>query len=1044
MAILNNLISSLKSTKKQKRGAKDHATKIYPKEEPTQSYESLSPKEKSLLEKLNSAQNTNDFKSQLSKINSLAVLEKIKPFISGSEKTVDQGMHWVDNTYNNLLFQKIVRAGKINDETFETLEKLNQEEKVVKVFLEKDFGPLRERALEKLKNQESFVKLAKKINSAKWGLRIISHISDPETLLALSTSASHKKVRSFAKEKRESLFKEGVRQFSTNGHQSSQNLKLIEEKLSNFISHYSEPKAETFLLEMRKAFQDEKSNFNGSEEGLTKTLEDIETNLKLIEEKINLTKKRESCLIKAKDILEDYEKRLIDGQKITSKQSHEVQTLWDELPWNTIEISKREAFNKSFFLLIDKITDKELDKKIINRKKVMAKLEAYLASFSSIDTITFKDEKDWEDFFKKWKHFEKEWNFATKEKIDQQSIPTRLMDKKTSLGALVEKNKKKYKKQSLKPSKNRHKNVSHSDPIKLLEQLENCLKEGNRNRYFHKDIMRISGVWENILKSSKKPPAEVQQKIEGLLKAFFEEQDKFLQEKEWEDFSNQRKKKELLESLKELIDSGLTQGLGNKLRDFQNSWKLLKSQKGKGDLENEFNKLIQKGAQICIEDKTKIFNKLIETLKTEEHLFPKDQHPVEANEKELITSSENSSKPRALLSKTFINNNLEAVKELQKKFSASGPLPANNTNPVTQIFQNKCQFFFDQRKLHSSYSEEKKKENFKIKLEIFEKTKELIKKEKELHEGDNVKKIISLQKEWKKVGPVPSDKQDELWNNFQNICHEFFHYLDQQKQGNQVRKEKICNDMKELTEDLGKTTHFKDLAQKVKGLQKEWKSIGPLPKEIDDSLWKQFRGYCDTFFDLRDKFLKERQGHYQENESLKRKLLKEIDEIAEITSWKEKTDKVINIQKEWKKIGPAPKDTEKEIWQEFKTRCDKFFIQKKSFFHDQNEAKIENLERKEDICLQLEAIYKLSFPEKEESLVNDSPNIAKQLDWGLKLKPEIVTPGDKSKTQKKAVHKVIELQKDWKKIGRVPKEKEEALWLRFRSLAGLFFSNNKD
>jgi len=249
--------------------------------------------------------------------------------------------------------------------------------------------------------------------------------------------------------------------------------------------------------------------------------------------------------------------------------------------------------------------------------------------------------------------------------------------------------------------------------------------------------------------------------------------------------------------------------------------------------------------------------------------------------------------------------------------------------------------------------------------------------------------------------------------------------------------------MKELTENMGETTHFKELAQKVKDLKKDWKAIGPLPKEVDDILWKKFRGYCDTFFGLRDKFLKERQNLYEENENLKRKLIKELDEVEKLELWKEKTEKVINIQKEWKKIGPAPKSTEKEIWHEFKTRCDKFFTKKKSFFDDQNEAKEGNLQRKEDICLQLEAIYKLAFPEEEEALVNDSPNVAKQLDWGLKLKPEIITPGEKNKTQRKAIHKVIELQKEWKTIGRVPKEKEEALWLRFRSLAGLFFSNDK-
>ena len=125
---------------------------------------------------------------------------------------------------------------------------------------------------------------------------------------------------------------------------------------------------------------------------------DIESDLKVIEKKIDLSRQKETCLTRANDILDDYEKRLSGGEKITSKHSQEVQDQWDKLPWGAIELSKREDFNKRFFLLIDKITDKELDKKIISREKIINKLESYLEPFSSIVKSAFKDEREWEDF----------------------------------------------------------------------------------------------------------------------------------------------------------------------------------------------------------------------------------------------------------------------------------------------------------------------------------------------------------------------------------------------------------------------------------------------------------------------------------------------------------------------------------------------------------------------------------------------------------------------------------------------------------------------
>ena len=231
MAILNHLISSLRSPKKKKKEKREETSHKSLKQKPLQNLDNLSSKEKALLEKLNSIQSSQDFKTQLSKINSLTTLEKIRPFIIEHKDPNYKEDQWIDNTYNQLLLQKIVKSTQVNEEIFETLEKMNQEDKIIKVFLEKDFGPLREKALEKLKSKESLIKLAKKINSPKWGQKLIEQISDPEILLDLTSSASHKKVRLFAKEKRDSLFKQTYGQSNLTNIHSSQNLKLIGEKI---------------------------------------------------------------------------------------------------------------------------------------------------------------------------------------------------------------------------------------------------------------------------------------------------------------------------------------------------------------------------------------------------------------------------------------------------------------------------------------------------------------------------------------------------------------------------------------------------------------------------------------------------------------------------------------------------------------------------------------------------------------------------------------------------------------------------------------------
>ena len=330
-------------------------------------------------------------------------------------------------------------------------------------------------------------------------------------------------------------------------------------------------------------------------------VKEIESNLQLIEEKIEFIKKKNTCLSTANDIIEEYQKLLLSGEKITLNSSQQIQNEWDLLSWETLEISDRENLSKRFFLLLEKVTDKNLDKKIKGKEKTIKKLESCLEVFPPTETITFKNENDWSDFFNRWKSFEKEWEYLTRGKVPNQDIPTLLKNKKRDLNQFVEKNKKHYKRQPLKQKPKtqdpHHQKFSKLNPKELLEQLQTSLK--TKNKHIYKDIVIIRDQWENLLKNPKIETEGVQKTFDNLFKTFFEEQDKFLQEKEWEDFSNERKRKETLEALKLLIHNKSIQGLGGKLKDFQKEWKSLKGGKVQNKLDNDFFQLIQKGANVA-------------------------------------------------------------------------------------------------------------------------------------------------------------------------------------------------------------------------------------------------------------------------------------------------------------------------------------------------------------------------------------------------------------------------------------------------------------
>jgi hypothetical protein len=990
MGILENFISSLKTDGKNKNPLQIKSTR----------------KEENVLKELIQDKTVKECKNLILKINNPDILEelsKIPPL------NTDEMLHLISNRKNILYLQKVLHASRFDENILQILDKITQEDKVIKIILEKEFGPLRERAIKKIKNEKNLVKLAKKIDSPKWGKIIIQKIENIEELEFLSQNAGHKKVKIFAKERVEDLLKNKKNDPEKQGNKK---LAVLSEKIETFLKHYSETKAETFLEDFKKTFLVENDQV---ESGIEK---EIQQKINLLEKRILQKIERESCLQKAREIIKTNEMNLREGEKITGIQSLQAQESWDEMNWTNVPLKEREELNKKFFQLIEKLTDKNLEKKIQDQDKALKKLISLLAPFQSMEKLDKSQEKDWRIIFTKWRSFEKEWD-VQKKRID---IPDDLGLQKDNISNDIHNQKMFLSKISLQKNSPPTKKKELT-PEELLERFNTLIKRPHHSRA-KKEVYKIKDRWEFLLNTSPSLVSPFEKEFNALNETFFERQDQFQQKKDWENWSSERKRKEILNELKLYLDRDLTKGLGLKIKECLKEWKSLRDH-GKNnstEVDQEFFELVKVGQNKCLESKEKIYKNLLNLFSTEEN--------------EQITTDSSTS-----LTEEFINEKTGKIKTLQKEFSLIGPLPKDFGEDIVKGFQEKCQFFFNQRKLLISQRDKQKQDNYRLKKDLYEKAKELLTSESHELGNDSIKKVITLQKEWKKIGPVPSNKKDDLWNNFQNICHQFFENLDHQKKGNQEKKELLCKKMDDIVTNLNEETHFKDMAQSVKILQQEWKTTGPIPREIDETLWKKFRKNCDIFFASRDQFLQEKKDQYAQNEILKRALLGEIEELYQNKSTKEYTDKILELQKSWKEIGPAPKNVAKELWRDFKKYCDYFFEKKKEFFTVQLEEKKEHLKIKQDICIQLEALAKLSLINADLDILNNSNDVAKQIEWALRLKTEILVPGDQPKTKRRAINKVIELQKLWKSTGRVPKENEHELWEHYRNLTGLFFQN---
>ena len=155
MGLLENLVSSLK---------RDQVSKL-----------KLSHKEENALSEIEKLKDMKDFKALIQKINSLEVLETLSNASRQDDPKVSQ---LILDRRNTICFQKVLNSTIFNEEISSSLDKITQNEKIVKIILENDFGPLREKAIQKIREEKELIKLARKINSPKWGKVVINRIDN--------------------------------------------------------------------------------------------------------------------------------------------------------------------------------------------------------------------------------------------------------------------------------------------------------------------------------------------------------------------------------------------------------------------------------------------------------------------------------------------------------------------------------------------------------------------------------------------------------------------------------------------------------------------------------------------------------------------------------------------------------------------------------------------------------------------------------------------------------------------------------------------------
>ena len=188
--------------------------------------------------------------------------------------------------------------------------------------------------------------------------------------------------------------------------------------------------------------------------------------------------------------------------------------------------------------------------------------------------------------------------------------------------------------------------------------------------------------------------------------------------------------------------------------------------------------------------------------------------------------------------------------------------------------------------------------------------------------------IIEMQKEWRTIGFAPQKMNVKIFERFRGACDRFFtekaaffKRLKEEQAQNLAKKTELC----EKAEALKDSTDWKATADKLMQIQKEWKTIGAVPKKHSESLWQRFIGACDYFFEQKGKNTASQRGEEKENLQKKDQVIEKLKALLESDEEENKQDAVRELMREWNEIGFVPFKEKDKIYKAYHETVDQLF-----------------------------------------------------------------------------------------------------------------------
>ena len=311
------------------------------------------------------------------------------------------------------------------------------------------------------------------------------------------------------------------------------------------------------------------------------------------------------------------------------------------------------------------------------------------------------------------------------------------------------------------------------------------------------------------------------------------------------------------------------------------------------------------------------------------------------------------------------------VKDLQNKWKDIGQINNSKDKSLWTTYNALLDRFYDNRSIYFELKELDRKKNLKIKSEICDKAESLI---KDTNVMRSVSKLNELHTEFKHIGPVEKEKQNEIWDRLKNASDEIY----------KKKKDFVSNIKLSLGENLEKkmklldeinniksfkSEHFKEWGNKTREiltLKDKWNGIGGVPKSSVRNISKEFWNSFKEFFNNKSLFFKKIDESYKANLKLKNDLIEKVNTLKDSDLWEETSKEIQSIQKEWKKIGKVPIKEKDKIYKEFQSVCDFFYERMRLGDKDTIKMYEDNLNIKIKACDDIEKLLKSDTINQDE------------------------------------------------------------------------------